>query len=290
MNLLSYIQSPSPITLYKHDDWEFYIKHDEDSTAVTSFDTIKTRGLLQYGHDHHWTHGARGNKIAVYNSQVSTVGVNLSAIAALTGNKIRVYHRACCRVPGSEQIMIDGGDLVGLPLPDNVVGKEAWIQAKHQALLDQYDMLPYGMAYLPAVNNTAYECLKAMQTVTINSIVVAVGSGATLAGILKGLTLAERQHTTKIYAVVVGDFGGVKDTIKTFIASPLDTYDISWVVCSLPYNQRVEYSDMPIHKILEWRCDPYYDRKAFLWLLNWGKEGFFIDGLLPRPILFWNCG
>jgi len=286
MNLLSYINSPSPITMHSYNDWKFYVKHDELCTTLTDFDTIKTRGMLHYGHQHRWTQGE--HSIAVYNSQVSSVGVNLSEITAMTANKLRVYHRCLGNIPGADQIIANGGDIVSLDLPDSVVGKEAWLRAKYQANLDGYDMLPYGMAYLPAINRTAYECYLAMQSITAHSIVVTVGSGATLAGILKGLTLAQKQHKTRIFAVKIGSTVEVEDTINSFIASPFDSYNICWISCDRAYHERIDIAELPEGCLVNmWRCNPYYDRKALLWMLAYAD--MFKQPEL-HPVLFWNCG
>lgn len=284
-NLLSYIKSPSPITMHMYNDLNFYVKHDELCTTLTDFDTIKTRGMLHYGHDHKWEQGR--HKIAVYNSQISTVGANLSEITALTANKLRVYHRSTGNVPGAEQIIRNGGDIYSLCLPKDVVGKGAWQRAKYQADSDDYDILPYGMIYLPAIHRTAYEYYLATQTITIKSVIVTVGSGATLAGILKGLTLAQKQQQTNVFAVVVGDFKGVEDTIQSYLASPLHSYKLCWTTCDRAYHERIDISELPAPEGLCWQCDPYYDRKALLWMFNFSS--MFKQPEL-NPVLFWNCG
>ncbi|MBU2249421.1 MAG: PLP-dependent lyase/thiolase [Gammaproteobacteria bacterium] len=160
---------------------------------------------------------------------------------------------------------------------------------KARKILTKYPnsaMLPLGLSFVETTHEVAKQV--ALFNRKYESIVINIGSGTMAAGLLLGLS------NLKMDSIVYGIFCAPKDILKMhkkiFAAAKLsnapssggfnllkkETVRLNLIDAGYEYTQKEEVE-------CPFPCNPYYDRKAWAWLLkNYDN--------LKKPILFWNIG
>jgi len=145
-------------------------------------------------------------------------------------------------------------------------------------------MLPDKLRFIGATLAVAEEVQQVEEELLRGTIVVSVGSGTILSGVIKGL--ADRGIVPNL---VVGPLCASEATIKSrkrYIAKLLESDWKAKVLFkhrTLLVPSRWSYFEPLRFVKTPFPCDPYYDRKAWIWLLKNLNR-------LPEPILFWNIG
>lgn len=140
-------------------------------------------------------------------------------------------------------------------------------RAKAHALEKGFTYIPFGMECMQAVDLTSTQVQNIPRDAT--KLVIPVGSGMTLAGVLKGMVALDIR--IPVHGVVVG-------------ASPikrLNQYAPGWeqqvtlVPATAPYEQRVEASIGGLHldPIYEAKCLQNLTKGCLLWIVGHRKEG-----------------
>ena len=108
--------------------------------------------------------------------------------------------------------------------------------------------------------------------------IVSVSSGTIAAGILKGLTRSEARES--VVLTVHEGYSRPAEALRKYMFSYMDTdvdYDVNVIDEGYDYKQAV-ICQCPFP------CNPYYDRKAWNWLVQ------NIETITTKNILFWNVG
>lgn len=186
-------------------------------------------------------------------------------------HKLLEYHR--------EQWKRLGADLIPLPAGR---AKINWYQS-HKILLDRYgskaELLPLGIPLKETVEETAKEWQMASIFHNWSATICCVGSGTIFAGLLKGW----REGDGEMIGVMcrTGNLGKKEQEC-------LRKADVSrGTLLGRHYNMSLfdpgwEYTK-PSKASCPFPCHPYYDLKAWQWLVEHLDE--YAD-----PILFWNIG
>lgn len=152
-------------------------------------------------------------------------------------------------------------------------------------LIEKYPgaiMLPQGLPFVQTVHEVCEQLKNIDRDILRGSIVCCIGSGTMMAGVLKGC--AEAEVSPDCYGILVSIKGtGLMRKKVLKMASLKDrsffnrlTVKFSVIDYGYEYTQR-ENCESPFP------CNPYYDKKAWKWLLDNKKS-------LKKPVLFWNIG
>lgn len=138
---------------------------------------------------------------------------------------------------------------------------------KREALLRGYTVLPLGITF----KETAYEIAKIVEKETgkFNSIVVSTGTGTIATGIAIGF---------KYYVHGVSCGMSIDRQYKrsyNIVGTKLENLIL--------HSTNYDYYDMEYTTDIPFPASPYYDAKAWRWMLENFEE-------LKQPVLFWNIG
>ena len=178
----------------------------------------------------------------------------------------------------------DQFDPVIIPIPAGRA-KVNWYRSR-KILTDKYGpdavLLPLGLPFPETIEETAREAEEVLKAFPVENLVINVGSGTIAAGVWKG---AEAVKVPVCIQGIMGRTGSVELKMKQIREKSgvpsdglLGSSASSFVLID-PGWQYTEKSLQPC----PFPCHPYYDRKAWQWLVENVEE-------IPPPVLFWNIG
>ncbi len=221
-------------------------------------------------------------------TSISMAGWGLSYFCKKMGLKAVIFYPEYKDGPRDNQLFQFkkwkkfGAEIIPLKKPNRLMIN--WYRAR-KILTDKYPnskMLPQGLPFNETVENVSLEIIKDCDSFRdIKTIVASAGSGVMIAGILKGL------HATGLSPDIYGILISPKSTEvmrkKIFKMSGLKEGGLFGTNINVKIiDSSYEYTDKEMIKI-PFPCNPYYDAKAWKWLLN------NLDKL-KKPVCFWNIG
>jgi hypothetical protein len=211
--------------------------------------------------------------IGCWDTRVSRLGEGLAALASefdglrtIVGYPVKALESVPFQITAAKQL----GSTI-MPLRGNVT-PICFAQAKRRVERLGGTMLPFGLECEAAVAAVAIEAtLTPVSLLENGTLVLCVGSGVTLAGLLRGLpVLPER--------IIALSSGRSLRTIRSCLqrhVGPLPR-QLSLIEALMPY-----YASPRI--AAPFPCHPNYDLKAWMLLTRCLKN-------LESPVLFWNIG
>lgn len=267
----------TPIETYEHKLGRYYVKREDLSCPPPGPPFSKVRGLMRVLEKEK----AAGTKVIGYTeTSISMAGWGIAWGCHQLGLKAVIFdpqyketpgllkkHRKEWAKWGAKTIPISAGRAKVNYYIGKKVLKEQFPNSKMFAL---------GIPFQETIEETVLEAERS-DISKFKSVVVNVGSGTIAAGVLRafkdihvygvlgrtGNLLRKRDEIIKKSGLLVGGFFG--KAVKFRLIDP------GWA-----YTERCTFPT-------PFPCHPYYDAKAFLWMLS----NLFI---LPKPILFWNIG
>jgi len=268
----------TPIELYKIDNHIVYVKREDKIVSDNGPTFSKIRGLIpvlsrlkQAGFIH----------IGYTETNISMAGWGVAWACKKIGLKCIIFdpqyktkqplldfHRNQWREFEAEIIPIQAGR-----------AKVNWYISKKK-LKNKYKnsyLLPLGLKFPETIDATYEEAIwtRANSKIKFNTIILCIGSGTIGAGVIKAF------NDAKIYGIItrscnvqnkihhIEDIGGF--TQNGFFKRDFELIDEGW-----EYTERSNIEQL-------FPCHPWYDLKAWEWLLNNINK-------LKKPILFWNIG
>jgi len=168
-----------------------------------------------------------------------------------------------------------GAIMVPLPATKSAV---MWYQARKDFLLHYPNgtMVPNGLKLPDCVRGTADEVKTIPKELLCGTWVFSVSTGTIMAGVIRGIE--EVTDPRKIQLIAHMGYSRSEDGLHKYLLDKSGVFNakIQIVDEGYAYADRTDYP-APFH------CDPYYDRKAWKWIMEHKDE-------LEQPIIFWNIG
>lgn len=187
---------------------------------------------------------------------------------------IYLYHEKKWREFGAEVIPIDAG-----------MAKVAYYVCK-KALSKLYPkisvLLPLGLPFKETVESTAKEYKITRANYVIDNLVCCVGSGTILAGILKGISETSRNQRPTVYGIMCRE-GNKRKKLESIMGKAGLMYGpLSSPTKVVIIDEGWGYTEESL-ECCPFPCHPYYDLKAWEWLVKNIKT-------LKGNTIFWNIG
>ena len=267
------------------DDWEIYVKREDLACSPPGPPFAKTRGLflrLQQLKEKHYKYiGYVDTSISMASWGVSYFckALKLQAVIYLPCYKDGMRHNQKEQHTNIEKF----GGIIHYIKPPTRMAINYYIGKKK--LLKEFPcgsiMLPQGLPFQETVREVAQQVhVSNIKQLNIKSIVVCVGSGTMTAGILLGCD--QVKLNIPIYGVLVHKKNAKQMENKILgmsnfsmpLFKPIPKLEV--IDYEYEYTQREECN-------CPFPCNPYYDRKAWKWLLDNYNS-------IEKPVLFWNIG
>lgn len=286
MNLLR----DTPIEEYEIDQGRVFVKREDLACSYPGPPFAKVRGLLP-------------NLIRLKQEGIDTIGYMETTIS-MAGWGISYFCREldlnavifypCYKdknIRENQEFQIEkwkefGAKIVPLENPNRMKINFYRAQKRLKESNPNCYMLPLGLPFPETVQEIAKQI--ALFDQKYESIVICIGSGTMAAGVLRGLN--DKKMTSTVYGIFCAP-KNIENMHKKILASAnLDNSSRKGFnilkksnISSLNlYNEGYEYTQKEEIKC-PFPCNPYYDRKAWAWLLrNYDS--------LKKPVLFWNIG
>jgi len=173
-------------------------------------------------------------------------------------------------VMSESQVQAKGLGATLLPVP---AGRQTilWYQVRKLLARDypNSSMLPNGLTLNECAEATYYECFNTPDKFFGGTVVISVSTGTIARGVAQYL----KQYHPKTKMIIHMGYDRSKKTVEKIV----DYHNIEII------NEGYEYKDRS-NVECPFPCNPYYDLKAWEWLLKTDL------GCLKSPILFWNIG
>jgi len=185
------------------------------------------------------------------------------------------YHVDMCRALGAEVLFLQSPTQMGVN----------WYRAR-KMVTERYPkavLLPQGLPFRETVQEVAREVKTVPGAAWGGTVVIAVGSGTMAAGVITGMMecgynqdvigiLVSSKNAVRVQASIRSKVSGLLkgNWVQKFLVVMDNGWEYEEEVCTEP----------------PFPCNPYYDRKAWHWLVNHIGNGIGI----AQPILFWNIG
>lgn len=182
-----------------------------------------------------------------------------------------------------------GAEVIPLENPNRL---QINIHVAKKLFLEKYPnglMLPNGLTFPETVSSVETEAKASIESSEPASIVMCVGSGAMMAGVLRG-SYRSRSRPSSIIGILVHktlspekklrrvmELGGFFPQGGLFSPTITDAADNVIILAG-----KYMYEEKPNIKA-PFPCNPYYDLKAYEYLLDQYDN-------LKKPVLFWNIG
>lgn len=215
--------------------------------------------------------------IGVFDTRVSKAGWGIAGICSYLGLRCRSYFPLLKNQKRfkDQQYMASlfGAKLVAIPAGRTAILYS--IAKKDLARIKDSYMLPLGLVCIETVQEVAKIAGKIPK---YGTIVICTGTGTITAGLLAGLT--KENLPEKVIGVSCGM--ALKKQDQRITALLKETGKLkSKEILELVLVEKDYYS--PENIIVPFPCHPYYDKKAWRWLMENKHK-------LKKPILFWNIG
>ena len=289
------VKNFTPVEIHQCGAGDVLVKREDLSSPFPGPQFSKIRGLVPH------LEGRSERVIGILDTFHSKAGWAVSYVCAALGKQAVVFYP---RYKGDWQLETSQGPQRGGPqtLRTQQVTADSFgaklvpltatagyiLEPRAKKLLKEMHpnepslMLPVGLKMPESVTENAKEAERTVSSLPpLGSLVISVSSGTVAAGVIKGLTTAERlpdpQHVYLHlgYSRPVEGTRGLRANLSA--KAQVDMSEVTFI------DEKYSYRDAapPIH--LDFPCNPYYDRKAAVWIAaNMSK--------LPKPILFWSIG
>lgn len=272
----------TPIESYDYQGWKYWVKREDLCGDFSAPTFSKIRGLIQVlrnkvieGKTHigytetsismagwgvAWGCQEMGLKAVIFDPQYKKDH---------PGKDVLDFHRSRWKMYEAEIIPVKAG-----------MAKVNYNIAR-KILQERYgktsEMLPLGLPFKETVLATLHEATttRLNYSVDFNTVVVNVGSGTVAAGVASGFS------DKKVYGVM-GRTGDIERKLNSickkgrFIVGGMTGIDFTLIDPGWGYTERCDIE-------VPFPCHPYYDAKAFKWMVDNRKQ-------LKPPVLFWNIG
>lgn len=276
----------TPIEKYQVKERDIYVKREDLACLPPGPPFAKVRGLLPVLEELK----ADGIKTIGYmDTSISMAGWGISYFCKQLGMKAVLYYpQYKDGFKHNQELHLSkwkefGAEILPIEKP-NRMQINFYRARKHlEAKYSKTKMLPLGLTFQETVEKVSKQVIISDRDLLKGTIVSCVGSGAMLAGVLKGChQVGDRPDC---YGILVSDkndqtmrkkilkMSGLSDNYSLFNGLDLS---LSVVNAGYEYTEKEEI-DCPFP------CNPYYDRKAWKWLVERINS-------LKEPILFWNIG
>jgi hypothetical protein len=140
-------------------------------------------------------------------------------------------------------------------------------------------MMPNALKLPESVTENAKEAfLTAGKMTEIGTLVISISSGTVAAGVIKGVL--ETGLLPKKIILHMG-YSRSQPAVLEYLRACTGLYLSKEMVEFV--DEGYNYADQAKGVVAPFPCNPFYDLKAWKWLLGRAEE-------LPQPILFWNIG
>jgi len=275
--------SNTPIETYTVKGKTVYVKREDLSSPFPGPANAKARGI-----DRFLRELAEKNikRVGVLDTKISRTGWIVSWLARQYDIEVFDFYPAYKNDKEELRFAQKMAKYFGAILVPQPAGRDWYRYAlarRYMKTLPDSTMLPDKLRFVGATLSVAEELQYVEEDLLKGTIVVAIGSGTIMSGVIKGL--ADRKITPKY---IVGPLCASEATVKSryrYIMELLDKFLSARFLAKarlILVPSRWSYFK-PIYVRTPFPCDPYYDRKAWYWLVKHIKN-------LPEPILFWNIG
>lgn len=272
----------TPIEKYNHKGWVYWVKREDTCVNFPGPPFSKIRGLMKVllrlkkeGKTH----------IGYTETSVSMAGwgvaygcwlLGLNSVifdpqykGEHAGKEVLRFHRRKWNRFGAEIIPIKAGMArVNYNIARKILAEKYRNKSK---------MLPLGLPFKETIQATTEEVRKTRKNhpLNFNTVIVNVGSGTIASGVVNGF----RDKT--IYGIM-GRTGDVKRKLRiiskkgNFMTNGMTGVDFRLIDPGWEYTEPCKIS-------IPFPCHPYYDAKAYDWMIKNKYE-------LKLPVLFWNIG
>jgi len=265
----------TPIEEYWISGRAIFVKRDDKSTNPPAPPLAKLRGvsiLLEKL----YKQGIRN--IGVVDTMLSKSAWGVAAIVKDLQYDMQVYcfypkYKSEKELPDNQrQSELLGAKIIGLR--GQRISIMFYQARKYMNLIEKSYMMPLGLTIIESVIAISDEAKRVPEKYLGGDLVVCVGSGMNLAGIIDGIG----NKLNRIYGIGNGGHSlkYQRRNINSFgIKLPENLIQIQPE--GIKYYDKIDTSKIPFP------TSPYYDAKAFKWLLEH-------INCLKEPILFWNIG
>ena len=223
--------------------------------------------------------------VGVMDSRHSKAGWGVSWICKKMGISTRVYYPVFKdEAPGfvrpfQQEAKKNGASII--PLRGNLMSAVLWNIARKQTALAGGYMLPNGLKLKESAQGTCDElCATTPEGYLCKDWVVSASSGTLAAGVVMGLATYGPKFTGTLY-IHMGYSRSV-DQLRRYIISLGG--DSNFMATRVQFvDEGYKYSDQ-VETDCPWPSNPYYDAKAYKWVLNHSKQ------FCARGIVIWNIG
>jgi hypothetical protein len=216
-------------------------------------------------------------KIGVFDTAVSRAGEGIACLCKELG--LGCYIAYSNKKSGLTENLVSAFENGGIPLPIRP-GRTPICYALAKRKMKELDgiMLPQGLVCAESVDAVAREASTVPIELLRGSVIACTGTGTILSGILLGL--ATLPLVFGVSACISNEKKWQNIQHMTALASFEKKYEIQAKLTLVPeimgYYEACEIE-------VPFPCSPFYDAKAFLWLLQ-------NLNILKDPVLFWNIG
>jgi len=269
----------TPIEEYKVNNLTVYVKREDLSSPFPGPNISKVRGFLL----HLLKIKERGYKnVGIVDSLHSRSGWAVSYICS------QIKDLTCYEFfPQRKDIKLGFNQLMckhfNARLVPQVNARYSIRYARAKKFMQEIEnsyMIPYLNIVQENTNETARITREVFEEYNFSTVVVSVGSGATMAGIIKGLSYLNKTNTEVLG--ILADKNVTKESRLRNIRKLLEIQNFARLPHIRLINYGFEYNNPEFYPC-PFPCDLYYDRKAWRFLCENIHK-------LRQPILFWNLG
>jgi len=257
------LRENTPLEYYPQ--YDLWVKHEEKSCVPPGPPFSKTRGVYS------WVEKQSASIIGVLDTYHSQGGHAVARACQILNKKALVFYPEYKNEPGYRNPQVRaaalGAELIGLPAGRSAI---LYHTAKKQTMARNGVMIPNALKLEESVTETSREVPKDRK---FDWVVVSASSGTIAAGVIQGF--GDRPH----YLIHLG-YSRSHEQVEKYLKekSGVVSAAIEIVDENYSYKDKARLGETP-----PWPCNPYYDLKAFRWLMVNRKK-------CSGSILFWNIG
>lgn len=271
--------SETPVEHYDYKGWKYQVKREDLCTQAPGPPFSKIRGLMPALIELK----SKGIKHVGYvETSVSMAGWGVAWACRLLGIEAVIYNPVYKTAPPILEYHREKWKEAGATIVDIKAGMaKVNYNICRNTHRDKYGsdgfVLPLGLPFPETISETAREAIFTLIHRVCGTVVVNIGSGTICAGLMRAVEFR------KIKLIgVMGRSGSIEKKKKVLqkksgvmigglTGLPMSVIDPGW-----EYTERSDFE-------CPFPCHPYYDRKAFQWMIENRKK-------LRSPVLFWNIG
>lgn len=256
------------------------VKREDLSSPLPGPCFSKIRGV--YAHIRSRPEGV----IGVLDTIHSRGGWAVAYVCALLGKRAVVYYPEFRDHPGPKESQVQaaalGAAVIGFPAGRSAI---LYHQARKDLALNWQEsyLMPNALKLAESVEETAAEVLFTPDHLIGPSItwVVPVSSGTIASGVVRGLALlACARHTQPSPVVLHLGYSRPETAVRRYVDGHVGSTEVKYRIV----DEGFTYRDSVQAPAPPFPCSPFYDRKAWRWLLREREQDRLGD------VVFWNVG